>query len=262
MPGWAWWLIIFGAMLFLYIAWGFLLCLPRLFYWWFKDIINYDASKFRPFGLYMFCGKQGAGKTMGLVYTLEHYRKKYPKAKIYSNMKYKHETAPLKNLNDLLDKSLYNGLKGTIFVIDEIQNEFSCATSKDFPESLLSLVTMQRKQKIVILATSQVFTRVAKPLREQCFYVIEAFTFLGRYTRLKWFVAEDYNTYIESPNMKKKFKMRKKKKDCFVQTDELRELYDSFALVERMSREGFVPKIQNETNINVVNSISKRGKPR
>jgi ATP-dependent Clp protease ATP-binding subunit ClpX len=259
MTEWLPMLLILISMIIIWVGKGFFLSLPELFYWWFQDIKRYDKSKFKPYGLYMFCGRQGTGKTMGLVYTLERYRRMYPKVKIYSNMKYKYETAPLKSLNDLLDKSMYNGKDGTIFVIDEIQNEFSCATSKDFPETLLSLITMQRKQKIVILATSQVFTRVAKPLREQCFFVIEAFTFLGRYTRLKWFFAEDYNQYIESPNVKKKMKMRKKRKDCFVQTDELRELYDSYALVERISREGFVPKLQNETNVSFVANISKRG---
>lgn len=245
-------LLILLVMVIFWIGRGFWLCLPELVYWWYKDIKSFDRSYFRPFGVYMFCGRQGAGKTMGLVYTLEEYRRRYPKAKIYTNMNYKYETAPLKGLTDLLDKSLYNGTNGTIFVIDEIQNEFSCATSKDFPESLLQLVTMQRKQKIVILATSQVFTRVSKPLREQCFYVIDCFTFLGRYTRLKWFFSEDYNTYIDNPTPKNKLKMRKKRKACFVQTDRLRELYDSYSLVERLSREGFVSKLpDNSFNLNV-----------
>jgi len=251
-------LILAGAVIF-WIGKGFFLSLPECFYWWFCDLKNFSKGKFRPYGLYMFCGKQGAGKTMGLVYTLERYRKRYPKAKIYSNMKYQYETLPLKSLNDLLDKSLYNGENGTIFVIDEIQNEFSCATSRDFPETLLQLITMQRKQKIVILATSQVFTRVAKPLREQCFYVIDCFTFLGRYTRLKWFFAEDYNQYIENPSPKKKLKMRKKRKDCFVQDDRLRELYDSYALVERMSRHGFVPKlVEPSANVSIYTNVKKK----
>jgi ATP-dependent Clp protease ATP-binding subunit ClpX len=237
---------------------GFFLALPECIYWWIKDIKNHDKEYFKPYGLYMFCGRQGAGKTMGLVYTLERYRKQYPRAKIYSNMGYHYETAPLRSLNDLLDKSRYNGRKGTIFVVDEIQNEFSCATSKDFPETLLSLITMQRKQKIVILATSQVFMRVAKPLREQCFYVIDCFTFMGRYTRLKWFDADDYNHYLENPDPKKKLKMRKKRKDSFCQTDNHRDLYDSYALVDRMSRAGFVPKYQaHETATNVFVTVPK-----
>ena len=151
----------------------FFICLPELLYWWTKDIINFDRERFRPFGCWFYVGKQGSGKSMSLIHQLEKLRKRYPKVKIYTNMGYIFETAPLKSLNDLLDESLYNGKYGTIFVIDEIQNEFSCRTSKDFPETLLSLITQQRKNKILILTTSQVFTRVSKPIREQCYRAIE-----------------------------------------------------------------------------------------
>ena len=44
-----------------------------------------------------------------------------------------------------MDPAFKNGTDGVIFAIDEIQNEFSCANSKDFPETLLSQVTQQRK---------------------------------------------------------------------------------------------------------------------
>lgn len=221
-------------------------CLPELLYWWYKDIKNRDRDYFKPYGVYMFCGRQGSGKTMGLTYMLEKYRRRYPKAKIYTNMAYTHEDAPLKSLNDLLDKSLYNGKLGTIFVLDEVQNEFSCATSKDFPESLLQLITMQRKQKILILCSSQVFTRVAKPIREQCFYVVNCKTIAGRYTKLKWYNADLYLDYADNPTAENKRKLMFKaaRKDGFVQTDYLRGCYDSYAIVDRMSREGFAPKVQ------------------
>lgn len=35
---------------------------------------------FRPFGLKMFCGRQGAGKTMAMVWYLDNLRRKYPNA--------------------------------------------------------------------------------------------------------------------------------------------------------------------------------------
>lgn len=94
----------------------FLICLPELLYWWFKDIKNFDRDLFRPFGCWFYVGKQGSGKSMSLVNKLEQLRKRYPKVKIYTNMGYKFETAPLKSLNDLLDRKLYNGKFGTINV--------------------------------------------------------------------------------------------------------------------------------------------------
>ena len=99
-----------------------------------------------------------------------------------------------------------NGDDGVIFAIDEIQNEFSSAVSKDFLETLLSEITMQRKQKITILSSSQVFTRVAKALREQYYDVMECRTFFGRWTRIKCYDADDYCSVIDNYSPEKKFK--------------------------------------------------------
>lgn len=195
---------------------------------------------FRPYGLKMFCGRQGSGKTMSMVYYLGELRKQYPKALIYTNFSYKHQTAPLESLNDLL--TYRNGEDGIIFAIDEIQNEFSSTASKDFPETLLSEVTMQRKQKMTILASSQVFMRVAKPLREQCYEVMDCQTFFDRWTRMKCYDAFDYCSIVDSYSLEKKFKLPKKWKRSFIQTDDLRDSYDTYEKVQRLSRQGFAPK--------------------
>ena len=159
----------------------------------------------------------------------------------------------------MLNPSLKNGTDGVIFAIDEIQNEFSCANSKDFPETLLSQITQQRKQRVCILATSQVFTRVAKPLREQCFVVVLCQTFFSRYTRLKYYDADDYIEYADNPSSEKKRKLHKKQLQTFVQTDELRDLYNSYELIERLNRTGFAPKLpDNSTNVTLISVKGKR----
>lgn len=199
---------------------------------------------------------------MSLINKLEQLRKRYPKVKIYTNMGYKFETAPLKSLNDLLDEKLYNGKLGTIFVIDEIQNEFSCKTSKDFPETLLSLITQQRKNRILILTTSQVFTRVSKPIREQCYRAIECQTFFGRYTRNKVYNGIIYADSIDLPPEKRRKNNKRIGLNCFCQTDYLRSCFDSYKLIERLNREGFVEKlpdvsVRNTTIIKNNNKIKK-----
>jgi len=196
---------------------------------------------FRPFGVKMFCGRQGEGKTIGLTWYLEKLHKKYPKAHIYTNFDFKGQTGALNNLKDLL---LYrNGQDGVVFAIDEIQNEFSSAVSKDFPETLLSEITMQRKQRITILCSSQVFMRVAKPLREQCYEVIECRTFFGRWTRLKCYDADDYNMLLDAKDYDRKIKIRKKWKRSFIQSDLLRDSFDTYEKVQRLSRQGFASKL-------------------
>lgn len=227
----------------------FFIHLYQFVVWKYKDIkyikadLRLGKKKFKPYGLKMFTGRQGCGKTVSLVNTLNDYHQEYPKAKIYTNFRYRHADGQLNSLNDLL--TLRNGEDGMIFALDEIQNEFSSNTSKDFPENLLSTITMQRKQKIVILASSQVFTRVSKPLREQCFEVIECKTIFGRWTKMKCYDADDYNFMIDNLDPKKKFKTPKKWKKSYIQTDDLRNCYDTMEVIKRLSRQGFATRYRD-----------------
>ena len=220
----------------------FIINLPKLLYWLTVDYLRRDKELFKEYGCWFFVGKQGAGKTMAIVEYLERLRKRYPKLKIYTNMGYKHETAPLTQLNDLLNKENYNGKFGTVFVIDEIQNEFSASTSMNFPETLLSVITQQRKNRVLILTSSQVFTRVSKPLREQCYRAIECSTIFGRYTMCKHYEGINYADAFDNSEDYKAEHRPRIAYHSFVQTDKLRDCYDSYQLIERLSRVGFAPK--------------------
>lgn len=244
-------ILIIALIAFIIIFRRILFNLPKLIFWVMIDMIRDDKETFKPYGCWSFVGKQGAGKTMSLVELLERLRKQYPKLKIYTNMGYKYETSPLTSLNQLLDRELYNGKYGTVFVIDEIQNEFSASTSKDFPESVLSLVTQQRKNHILILTTSQVFTRVSKPLREQCYRAIECSTVFGRYTMCRHYDGIEYADAVDKSEDYKKEHRKCLEYHSFVQTDNLRYCFDSYKLIERLSRVGFAPKVADNTNIRV-----------
>lgn len=215
-------------------------------YWFFKDLKHrrQNPDLFREFGLTMFCGRQGDGKTTAMIETLERLRERYPNALIITNFGYKHEHMSMSSWSDLLN--IRNDIldHGTIFAIDEIQNEFSSASSRNFPESLLSEITQQRKQRVKILATSQVFTRVAKPLREQTYEVVECKTLLGRWTFTKCFDADDYNDWVDNPSVEKKFKLRRKWRRNFIQDDKLRDLFDSYAKVERMKKIEYIREVR------------------
>lgn len=197
-----------------------------------------DGTKFEEYGTSMYCGRQGAGKTISMTEYLERMRVKYPEALIVTNYGYKHQHAEFRDWNDFFD--IRNGEKGVIFAIDEIQNEFSAAAWNKFPESLLSEITQQRKQRIKIVCTSQIFTRVAKPLREQCNDVIECWTFAGRWTFTKCLDAVDYNHTIDSPTAKDK--IRKLYKKSFVQDGSIRELFDSYEKIEKIGKTEFAER--------------------
>ncbi|MDE5782242.1 MAG: hypothetical protein K2I03_12330 [Lachnospiraceae bacterium] len=221
--------------------------LVRCIYWVIKDIkLNIKLKKenkvvFNRYGLIMFVGRQGEGKTVSLVNYCKELKEQFPNLKIYSNFDLSFADGKIQTLNDLL--LIRNGEDGVLFAIDELQNEFSSTLSKSFPENLLSTITMQRKQRIQIATTTQVFTRVAKPLREQCFEVVECRTFFNRWTRNKCYDAIDYNTVTESRNPEAKLKLLKKWKLSFIQTDDLRNCYDTYEVVQRISRQGFAEKL-------------------
>lgn len=217
--------------------------LTKFFYYTIKDIkkekelLRKGIKIFKPFGLTMFTGPQGSGKTISMVDYCLDLKSRYPNCKLYSNFVIDGQDGRIKNLNDLL--KIRNGEDGVIFCIDEIQNEFSTAASRNFPETLLSTLTQQRKQRIHIVASSQVFTRVAKPIREQCYCVCDCRTFFNRWTRVRAYPADEYNSIIDSNSLDKKRKLRKLWKKSFIQTDELRDKYDTYAVVKRLSRAGF-----------------------
>lgn len=208
--------------------------------WLLKDI--YDRRKngrtFNEYGLTMYCGRQGAGKTVAMVEYLERMRKVYPEAIIVTNFNYIYEDYEMKSWEDFL--YIRNDEKGVIFAIDEIQNEFSNEKWKTFPEFLLREITQQRKQKIKIVATSQVFTRVVKQLREQCFEVVECKTLLGRWTFIKAFDAEDYNNAIDSPSSKENLTRLFRKN--FIQDEKLRNLYDTYAKIEKLKDAKYIER--------------------
>lgn len=210
--------------------------------WKIIDISRIDIKnkEFKEFGLTLYANKQGSGKTVSMVEYLERMRKRYPDVMILTNFGYIYETKPLEGWQDLVN--FRNGSHGVIFAIDELQNEFDSGAFKDVPEWLLGEVTQQRKQWVKIVSTSQVFTRVAKQFREQCFQVVECNTLFGRWTFQKAFDAYDYEAVIASPD--KKLKLRRKYRRSFIMNDYIRTLFDTRKKIERINRDGFLPREQ------------------
>lgn len=180
------------------------------------------------------------GKTISMVEYLDKMKQLYPNCIVVTNFNYIKQDMPFTSWRQFTE--VRNGLDGVIFAIDELQNEYNSNNWKDFPEELLSVVTMQRKQRIKIVATSQVFTRVVKQLREQCYEVVECKTFFGRWTKQKCYDADDYNYIIDNPTPERRFKTRKKWKYSFVQSNNVRNLFDSYAVVESVKDKEYIER--------------------
>ena len=159
---------------------------------------------FRPDGLIIFVGPQGSGKTLSAVNYIYNLLKLYPFCKLVTNVNLK--DFPIVSFEDYLsqyqdmndvsedyikenreflfeeflhnnrifpflvarDLTLYkNGFLGVIFFIDEIQLYFNSLGSRNIDMDVMTAISQQRKQRIHIVATSQVFGRMSKQLREQ-----------------------------------------------------------------------------------------------
>jgi len=200
-----------------------------------------DAAKkgyvFEEYGFTIFCGRQGAGKTVSMVEYLNRMRRKYPNCIIVTNFSYRYGNEQMTDWKQFFE--IRNGTDGVIFAIDEIHSEYSNASWKDFPEALLSEISQQRKQRIKIVATSQQYSRVAKPIREQCFSVVQCKTLLRRWTFCKEYDALDYDLYLSANVASKKARFRWFRRWSYVQSPSLRECFDTYEKIERLKKMEF-----------------------
>lgn len=207
------------------------------------DIISFNPDTFRDYGFHLITGKQGTGKTITLVYLLLRYQKMYPKLKVKTNMYYKFQDGEIQHWKDLVNSE--NGIYGEIDVIDEVQNWFSSNQSKDFPPEMLREVTQQRKQRKMIIGTSQVFTRVSKAIRENVYLVYEPLTIFGCITIVRAYEPTlDTNGTVVSKKPKKTF--------FFVHNNEIRNAFDTYQKILDMSESGFKENNNQLDNLQVI----------
>lgn len=219
------------------IVWEF----PRQFW---LDRINSVPGEFKEYGLHLFCGEQGSGKTTSVVdLLLNRWSKKYPKMRVYTNMGYKYEDGDISHWKDLLSEKRNNGVYGVANVIDEVQTWFSSLQSKDFPPEMITEISQQRKQRKVIIGTAQVFGRVAKPIREQTSFVYLPFTVAGCLTivRVSKPIFYDEETFTFKKYLRTYF---------FVHTPKLRSAFDTYKRIQKYEKEGF----KSDLSRNVANS--------
>lgn len=197
-----------------------------------------ERRKVHLYGIWLFCGLYGQGKTIGLTEYLTRMRAKYgDKIYISTNYGFAGEDFPLTHWKDLLPERD----KPVIFGYDEIQNEFDSRDYKNFPYELVKLLTQNRKGNgKQIVGTAQRFTRVDKTIRELCTHVIECKkAYFGRVTKLKKYAIEDYEQYLHEVDV-----MKKRKIPCgryrFVQTDELRDSYDTLQMLESAKSKEYI----------------------
>lgn len=219
--------------------------LPKRFI---KDIFEKDGDFFNYQGCIIFEGRQGAGKTISMVEFIRRMQKEYPLALTTTNLAYKYENDSLKDWKMLL--SYKNGIKGVIVAIDELQNWFSSADSKNFPPQMLEVITQNRKNRRIILGTSQNFYLLAKAIRSQATEVRRCSTLFGALT-----IVRRFEPMLDSEGNVVEFK--KRGMYFFVHDKDLRESYDTYKVIERLQKVGFVEN-QNTEIVNQNFVINKK----
>lgn len=215
---------------------------------------------FDPDGILVFCGAQGQGKTISAVQYVLNCIRKYPDVVICSNVALQNQPdfdflicddvesgkvqqwlgeretgrrqvifIPYDDVSRL--ETVSNGYGGVIFLIDEMHLEFNSLESKQLDSSIFYTVSQQRKQRIHIVGTAQVFTRLAKPFREQFKYAVSCRCLFGVFqinTLIDALHAIEKDGEIVADTMKRFF---------WFHRPELYESYDTLQLIKRTRKE-------------------------
>lgn len=193
---------------------------------------------FDPDGIMVFCGPQGAGKTLSAVQYVVKLAHKYPQMVLVSNVAIDDEVLggvkryPYTGLHDL--SKYNNGYAGVVFLIDEIQIEFNSLESKNIDPVVITEIAQQRKQRKHIVGTSQVFNRIAKPFREQFKYAVMCRNILG-FLQINALVKGEDCVVDEQGNVK----TDKVKRFYWFHTPRIYQAYDTYAKIIRTNSVGY-----------------------
>jgi len=181
------------------------------------------------YGLEGYVGLAGQGKTMAVCKRLMDIRKQYgDDVLIATNFGFENEDFPLTDWREILvprDKCF-------VVVLDELPNLFNSRKYKDFPMELVMQLTQMRKgHGVLLLYTAQRFFLIEKTFRELSFAIHECRCWFGCFNVVSTYDPMDYNDLLSKSDVNQKMRI-KPKRTTFVQTDELRNCYDSYQFLE------------------------------
>lgn len=176
---------------------------------------NRNPDELSVTGINIFCGPQGSGKTLSLVHYFKRIIKDYPKAIVVTNIDFNfYIPNKVIEYSGFEDFQIENGIYGVIYLLDEIHLILNSLESKGVPLSIIVELSQQRKQRKLILGSSQVYSRMAKPLREQIRNVIVCKNYFGffqfNYLIDAFETSENSNGKLEVKKMKTSFFFHRK----------------------------------------------------
>lgn len=128
-------------------------------------------------------------------------------------------------------KHINNGQLGVVYFIDEIHLELNSLESKNIDISIMVEISQQRKQRKKIIGTSQVFMRMAKPIREQVFDIVICTNYFGCFQLNK--SIDGFQSYEENGKLHACVKIR----SFWFHTYDMYGRYDTYAKMKRYKKE-------------------------
>lgn len=196
----------------------------------YKELKKFSKVDQFPYnGLWLFTGAQGNGKTLTLMCVLRDMIRQYPNALVVSNISiYGIPSVPYTGVSDF--SKYNNGANGVIFVIDEIHTLFNSLESAKMPLSTVQVWCQNRKNRRVILGTSQRFNRVSKSIREQTKLLYVCYKPLFCFYRYAVF---DATLFDDRGN----YEGDRQKKHYFVPSFECMTMYNTLEVVDKSKYE-------------------------
>ena len=121
-----------------------------------------------PTGTRVYKGFQGSGKTLSMVHYARRIMNEYPKATVFSNIRFLHDERPVfftsnDELEDIL--ALSPGADGCLLLLDEAHLFFN--KKKVISLDSLAAISQQRKNRFHIVMSSQIWEELDISLRKQ-----------------------------------------------------------------------------------------------
>jgi len=212
-----------------------------------KDAYNYfkneDYKSFNYYGIDMFIGMFGHGKTLSMTHQARKIYERFgDNVRFISNYELKGiPYIPLINFNQLVDLGEEDDdvYAGTVVLIDEIENVLSHRNFANFPLELLHMLTQQRKKHVYILCSAQRFFMVDKLFRSITTNVYDCNKY-WRFQHMVLFDAWDYEQAMNPQLVKRAGNFW-----WFVRNEDY-DSYDTSCMVKKGMAEDF---ISNEESI-------------
>lgn len=233
----------------------------HLIYRYFRHKLLFDG-----WGIHLFTGKFGAGKTSLQTIKAYNIAKKYPQVTIVTNYKlinFPEHTRilPLNTAQDIL-----NAPKNSLILIDEIGTLFN---SRDFstgknsvPKPVFQHLCQVRKRHLMIYATVQRFNLLDKQIRDITATVTECtVTQKHPFSRMITGLTYDIDEY-EAHQVNRLYNMHPIDTAVFIQSDFRRTLYDTSELIQGLLTKEYLSDeeiLRNQGIISEFNDGSKEG---